>query len=31
MFCITLTNCKHFEGEYEWLPLGDVYSCHGFS
>jgi len=30
MFCITQTNYKHFEGGYGKLPLGDVYTCHGF-
>ncbi len=29
-FCITKTNCKHFEGGYGRLPLGNVYTCHGF-
>jgi hypothetical protein len=23
------TNCKHFRG-YGKLPMGDVYTCHGF-
>jgi hypothetical protein len=27
---IAQTNCKHFEGRYGRLPLGDVYTCHGF-
>ncbi len=30
MFCITQKNYKHFEGRYGKLPLGDVYTCHGF-
>jgi hypothetical protein len=29
-FCIIETNCKHSEGRYGRLPLGDVYTCHGF-
>jgi hypothetical protein len=29
-FCITKTNCKHFKGGYGGLPLGNVYTCHGF-
>jgi hypothetical protein len=28
-FCITKTNCKHSEGGYGGLPLGNVYTCHG--
>jgi hypothetical protein len=28
--CIAQSNCKHFEGGYGKLPLGDVYTCHGF-
>ncbi len=28
--CIVQTNCKHSEGGYGRLPLGDVYTCHGF-
>jgi hypothetical protein len=28
--CIVQTNCKHFERGYGKLPLGDVYTCHGF-
>ncbi len=28
--CITKTNYKHFERGYGRLPLGDVYTCHGF-
>jgi hypothetical protein len=28
--CIIKTNYKHFEGGYGRLPLGDVYTCHGF-
>ncbi len=24
------TNYKHFKGGYGRLPLGDVYTCHGF-
>ncbi len=27
---ITQTNYKHSEGGYGWLPMGDVYTCHGF-
>jgi hypothetical protein len=27
---IVQTNCKHFEGGYGRLPMGDVYTCHGF-
>ncbi len=30
-FCITKTNCKHSKGGYGGLPLGNVYTCHGFS
>jgi hypothetical protein len=29
-YCIIETNCKHSEGGYGRLPLGDVYTCHGF-
>jgi hypothetical protein len=29
-FCIIKKNCKHFEGGYGKLPLGNVYTCHGF-
>jgi hypothetical protein len=29
-FCIVQTNCKHFQGGYKRLQLGDVYTCHGF-
>jgi hypothetical protein len=29
-FCITKANCKHSEGGYGGLPLGIVYTCHGF-
>jgi len=28
--CITKTNCKYSKGGYIRLPLGDVYTCHGF-
>jgi hypothetical protein len=28
--CITKTNYKHFEGGYGRLPLGNVYTWHGF-
>jgi hypothetical protein len=28
--CNTKTNYKHFGGGYGRLPLGDVYTCHGF-
>jgi hypothetical protein len=28
--CITKTNYKHSKGGYGWLPLGNVYTCHGF-
>jgi len=28
--CIAQRNCEHFEGGYGKLPLGDVYTCHGF-
>jgi hypothetical protein len=28
--CIAQKNCKYFEGGYGKLPLGDVYTCHGF-
>ncbi len=24
------TNCKHSKGGYGKLPLGNVYTCHGF-
>jgi hypothetical protein len=27
----TETNYKHSKGGYGKLPLGDVYTCHGFS
>ncbi len=27
---IAQTNCKHYKGGYGRLPLGDVYTCHGF-
>jgi hypothetical protein len=27
---IVQTNCKHFEGGYGRLLMGDVYTCHGF-
>ncbi len=27
---ITQTNCKHYKGGCGRLPLGDVYTCHGF-
>jgi hypothetical protein len=27
---IVQTNYKHHEGGYGRLPLGDVYTCHGF-
>ncbi len=29
MSCITQKICKHTEGGYGRLPLGDVYICHG--
>jgi hypothetical protein len=29
-FYIVQINCKHYEGGYGILPLGDVYTCHGF-
>jgi hypothetical protein len=29
-YFIIETNCKHSEGGYGRLPLGDVYTCHGF-
>jgi len=29
-FCMTKTNYKHSDGGYRRLPLGDVYTCHGF-
>jgi hypothetical protein len=28
--CIIEINYKHFEGGYGKLPLGDVYTWHGF-
>jgi len=28
--CIIKTNCKHSEGGYIKVPLGNVYTCHGF-
>jgi hypothetical protein len=28
--CIIETNCKHSKRGYGKLPLGDVYTCHGF-
>ncbi len=28
--CNIETNCKHFKGRYGKLPLGDVYTCHGY-
>jgi hypothetical protein len=28
--CNTKTNCKHFKGGYGKLPMGNVYTCHGF-
>jgi len=28
-YCNVETNCKHFRG-YGKLPMGDVYTCHGF-
>jgi hypothetical protein len=28
--CITETNYKHSKGGYGRLPLGNVYTCHGF-
>ncbi len=28
--CVTKTNCKHFERGYGRVPLGNVYTCHGF-
>jgi hypothetical protein len=28
--CNVKRNCKHFKGGYGRLPLGDVYTCHGF-
>jgi hypothetical protein len=27
--CIAQRNCKHIEGGYGRLSLGDVYTCHG--
>jgi hypothetical protein len=29
-YFIIETNCKHSEGGYGRLPLGNVYTCHGF-
>ncbi len=29
-YWIAQTNYKHFEGGYGRLPLGNVYTCHGF-
>jgi hypothetical protein len=29
-FHIAQINCKHFQGIYGRLQLGDVYTCHGF-
>jgi hypothetical protein len=29
-YCITQTNYKHYKGGYGRLPLGNVYTCHGF-
>ncbi len=29
-FYITQTNCTHYKGGCGRLPLGDVYTCHGF-
>jgi hypothetical protein len=29
-FYTTQTNCKHSEGGYGRLPLGDICTCHGF-
>ncbi len=26
----TQTNCKHFQGRYKRLQLGNIYTCHGF-
>ncbi len=28
--CVTETNYKHSKGGYGRLPLGNVYTCHGF-
>jgi len=28
--CIAQINYKHFQGGYERLQLGNVYTCHGF-
>jgi hypothetical protein len=28
--CIAQIECKHFQGRYGRLQLGDVYTCHGF-
>ncbi len=28
--CYIETNCKHFEGRYGRLPMGDVYTCMDF-
>ncbi len=28
-FALFKENCKHTKGGYGWLPLGDVYTCHG--
>ncbi len=28
--CNIKTNCKHSKRRYGRLPLGDVYTCHGF-
>jgi hypothetical protein len=27
--CIAQRNCKHIEGGYGRLSVGDVYTCHG--
>jgi hypothetical protein len=29
-FALLKTNCKHSKGGYGRLPLGNVYTCHGF-
>jgi hypothetical protein len=29
-YCIAQTNCKHSKRQYGKLPLGNVYTCHGF-
>jgi hypothetical protein len=29
-FCIAQISYKHLKGGYGRLPLGDVYTCHGF-